>query len=226
MNCAEVSVQTDDLLDGATDPARERLIESHLAECPSCSARLEQMRTVRALLKKSTVPPPSSSLDSRVMRAFHERRAPTRAVSAWWRRLIFGTVGVPKPALALPLVAVCVALLVGVRVGRMSGTQIVMPPLPPLASTTVPAPPSQVNVEPAPTQRIAPQRAAISRNESRPSEPRKASGEMPAPAAKTKSLESFTVVSPSGASYSTRAALAGFEPITGTRARVIKGEER
>jgi hypothetical protein len=43
--------------------------------------------------------------------------------------------------------------------------------------------------------------------------------------AKTRSLESFTVVSPSGANYSTRAALAGFEPITGTKARVIKAVE-
>lgn len=225
MNCAEISVEIEGLFDGAINPARQRVIETHLVECPSCSARLDQMRAVRALLRKGTVPPPSPSLDVRVMRAFGERYTSPQAAPAWWRRLVFGTVRVPNAALAVSLVAVCVALFVGVRIGRMSGTQLVMAPPPSSAPIDVPAPPLQINDEVVKRQWVAPRRAALTRKQSGPPASRKVSGETLAQTATTKPLESFMTFSSSDANYSTRAALAGFEPVTGMKVRVIKGED-
>jgi len=226
MTCAEIDAHIEALFDGAIDPTLKNSVETHLSICPSCAERLERMQAMRILMRKIDVPRPSPSLDARVMGAFQERHAPSQASTAWWRRLIFGTVLVPKPALAMSLVAVCLALFVGIQVGRLSGTQIVMTfPTSPAYIGSAPVTPSQVNVEPTARQPIVPQRTALLRNESRPSRLRKVPRQLIARVARTKPLESFTVISSSGTNYSTSAALVGFDPVTGTKARVIKREE-
>ncbi len=236
MTCAEIDAHIEALFDGAIDPTLKNSVKTHLSICPSCAERLERMQAMRILMRKIDVPRPLRSLDARVMGAFQERHAPSQASTAWWRRLIFGTVLVPKPALAMSLVAVCLALFVGIQVGRLSGTQIVMTfPTSPAYIGSAPVTPSQANVEPIARQPIVTQRTALPRNESRPSTllrseshpsmPRKAPREVFTRTARTKPLESFTVISSSGTNYSTSAALVGFDPVTGTKARVIKREE-
>lgn len=228
MNCSEASARLEGFFDAALAPARARQIEEHLAQCPACSTRLEQMQAVRILLRKSVPPSPSPALDARVARAFYERHAPRQTSGGWWRRLIFEPVRVPGSALAAALVvAVCVALFVGVKVGRISGTAIVVNPPPSPAVNMAPTPASRVSAESDTDSRAVRLATAIPRPKPRRPVPGRrpltVTVERGAPAQPP--LESFMVVSSLGANYSTRAALAGFEPVTGVSARVIKGGE-
>jgi anti-sigma factor RsiW len=50
LDCVELVELVTDFVEGALDPATERRVVDHLAECDGCSTYLEQMRaTARAL---------------------------------------------------------------------------------------------------------------------------------------------------------------------------------
>jgi anti-sigma factor RsiW len=50
LDCVELVELVTDLVEGALDPATERRVVDHLADCDGCSTYLEQMRaTARAL---------------------------------------------------------------------------------------------------------------------------------------------------------------------------------
>jgi len=51
----------DEYHDGELSPARRRLVEAHLSECPACRVELEQMRQVSALLQDLPLPDKFSS---------------------------------------------------------------------------------------------------------------------------------------------------------------------
>lgn len=46
----------DEYYDGELAPARRRLVEAHLSECPACRAELEQLRQLSALLQDVPLP--------------------------------------------------------------------------------------------------------------------------------------------------------------------------
>lgn len=220
MNCVEFEEQVALLMDGIASSTLERALKAHVSACRSCSTRLKEMQDVRTLLRKSVIPAPSDALDARVMRGFQNRTTSFAASQPWWRGGIFDSFPVPKPALALSLAAVFVALLAGIVIGRMSVTGRMAPPPPPTAFTAVPVSSEPKHEKPSEDPMLPRQpRPLLASEIHRPSSRKGAKTVM----ARTKPLESLTVVSPSGANYTTTATLDGFEPVTGARLRVIRG---
>jgi anti-sigma factor RsiW len=87
-------------LDGRLEPDTRQPIERHLNVCPACRTRLEELRSVLALMNEWRAADPSPGLE----RALRERLAAEteKAESAWaWLR--------PRPALLLALALVLVA---------------------------------------------------------------------------------------------------------------------
>src|SRR6185503_12439714 len=116
VNCIEFDEQIALLLDGVADPTLERALRNHVSSCQACAALLKDMQGVRTLLQKSVVPAPSDALDARVMRGFQNRQLSFAAPLPWWRELL----RIPRPALAMSLLTVVFALLLGIGIGRMS----------------------------------------------------------------------------------------------------------
>jgi hypothetical protein len=225
MNCVEISAQIEVLFDGAANPALKGDIEAHLSECPACAIRFERLQAIRTLLRRSVIPAPSASMDVQVMRAFHDRQLRSRARYARWGGLVFGSVRIPKLALPMLLVALGVALLAGVQIGKKMATQIVMPGTPTLTVSSSAAPPKipESGVE----SRERPLfRTRTMRNRFRQPRHRIANVGSVAQTSTVNAFESFATVSPAGTSYSTKASLDGFQPLKDTRIRVIKGEEQ
>lgn len=220
MNCVEFDKQVALVLDGVATPTLERALQDHLSVCDSCAGRLRQMQDVRTLLRKSVIPTPSDSLDESVMRAFRKRSPSLQPLRSWWHVWVFDSLRVPKPALAWSLIAVFVALLAGIAIGRMSVTRQLVSPGPPAAATVVPvsSQPKNEGAKEGPTLPRQPLPLLASETHQLLSRKR-----AKAVTIRTKPLESLTVVSPSGANYTTTANLNGFEPITGATLRVIKG---
>jgi hypothetical protein len=218
VNCIEFDEQVALLLDGVASLALERALLNHTSSCQPCAALLKDTQGVRTLLQKSVVPGPSDALDARVMRGFQNRHLSFAAPRPWWREVL----RIPRPALAMSLLTVVFALLLGIGIGRMSARQQSVSSVPPAALSPTPLSPKSATdqvVESQPPPAYAPVKSGIERN--RPVSRRSAKTII----ARTKPLESVTVVSSTGANYTTRAALDGFEPVTGTKLRVIKGGE-
>jgi anti-sigma factor RsiW len=225
MNCDEISAQLEVFFDGATTPALKEEVEAHLSACPACDASLEQLQAIRKLLRRSVIPMPTASLDVKVMGAFHARRSRSQAHRAGWRELIFGSILIPKPLVTMSLPVVVVALLVGFQIGRKTATQIATPDpsrsIVSLAST----PPANI------TEGRDNNSQTASRDEPpryRPRQPAHRTRRAKSSAAITTMtpIESFATVSPSTTTYSTRASLSGFEPLSETKVRVLKGDEQ
>src|SRR6185436_5689522 len=119
VNCIEFDEQIALLLDGVAGPTLERALRTHVSSCQACATLLKDMQSVRTLLQKSVVPAPSDALDARVMRGFQNRRLLFAAPLPWWRELL----RIPRAALAMSLLTVVFALLLGIGIGRMSVRQ-------------------------------------------------------------------------------------------------------
>lgn len=229
MNCTKINQHLEARLDAELDPRLERVVDAHLAACPSCRAAFDQSKALKGMLRESLPCEPSVSLDDRVMRAFDRHHAPQMVVAAeaGWRPRLSGSVGVSVPALALALVLIASSLLAAVKLGSTMATQIVV--MSPAAPTSGVTAPRTIEV-PIESERIA-RVPVTARRTAAPSPVRGRRADAPPPPAKKsrapgkQPLQSSTVVSATEADYSTTAALKGFEPLTGSTVRVIKGAE-
>src|SRR6185436_9603570 len=141
VNCIEFDEQVALLLDGVASLTLERALRNHVSSCQSCAALLKDMQGVRTLLQKSVVPAPSDALDARVMRGFQNRHLSFAAHLPWWRELL----RLPRPALAMSLLAVVFALLLGIGIGRRSVRQQSISSGPPVTFSPTPLSPKAPN---------------------------------------------------------------------------------
>jgi hypothetical protein len=83
-----------------------------------CSADLDRVVSLSELLGKSSVPQPSSMLDSTLIERFegHSRR-PLKS-RGWWARVFVGSVSIPKPALGAGVIVIAIAIALATTVGR------------------------------------------------------------------------------------------------------------
>jgi hypothetical protein len=230
MNCRDISAQIEAWFDGAANPVFKDEIEAHLLACALCNNRLARLRAMRDLLQRDNIPPPSISLDMQVMSAFRDRFSRPRIQSPGWRSLVLGSVLVPKPAIAMALLAVVAALLIGVLIGELRGertaNQAVPRELPLLAAPSTTAPSTKIpeaGLQPGEKTRAQTKAPRYRSGERELQTVRSGSVARNSPA---NSLESSTTVSPLGANYSTKALLGGFEPVRESRIRVLKSEEQ
>src|SRR5436305_15038983 len=75
MNCEEFEEISGAYALNAVTPAERQEIQAHLAECPACTGRLKELRSVVALLPLSvTQVIPSASLKARIMATIEQER--------------------------------------------------------------------------------------------------------------------------------------------------------
>jgi hypothetical protein len=83
----------------------------------------EEMILLSSILQTSTIAPPSTELDERVMKSFQKHHA--RKVSRW-RQIIFGSLAVPKPVFATLLISAVVASWLAFQIGKINSTIVSM----------------------------------------------------------------------------------------------------
>ena len=106
MNCNQIRELLPDIAAGMASQARE--VETHVASCVACAAKLQGLRQTMALLNEWKVPEPSPYFDTRVnARIREEMRRPAPARLQWLRR--------PVMALSFAAVVVAGAVLVSSR---------------------------------------------------------------------------------------------------------------
>jgi anti-sigma-K factor RskA len=88
MNCEEFEELSGAYALNAVTPAERLEAKAHLAECPACTRRLKELRSVVALLPLSvTQVTPSASLKARIMAALEQERKATLEAQAVPQRL-------------------------------------------------------------------------------------------------------------------------------------------
>ena len=230
MNCNEARQNLEPALDGALDDAALRHVQAHVTTCAQCREKLDRLEAVRALLHEAPSTAPSESLDARVMRSFHKHhanRSSRQAAVTRLRDLFQGSLHVPVPILAMFLIAVVGSLLLAYRAGKQNAQHIVINRAPfsserveadeargeidktAVADQTVPGPASPEIVQGSTIRYRKHRVPAATRNGVTP-----------------QSIESSTIISSTSTTYSTLAALKGFEPLPTATTRVIKGEQR
>ncbi len=116
MSCDFALHHLDDFLDGALDQAGHRTVETHLAECRDCAARLRREEELRRALRELPAPPTPEGLV-----AAGKARAAERAQRRW-------TLGLAGMAAAASLaLAIAVGLLVAGPGGSAVPTLAVTP---------------------------------------------------------------------------------------------------
>ena len=68
MDCREIKLSVDMLLDGDLDANRQALADEHLATCTGCRAEMAKAQALRAALAALPVPAPSADFQTRVLR--------------------------------------------------------------------------------------------------------------------------------------------------------------
>jgi anti-sigma factor RsiW len=106
MECRELALQLDDLLDGRLDAARQKPVQEHLGRCPDCRRRHEHAVAVRDAVRKLSPPAMHPGfVDQALSRA---TRAVGGAPSRW------------RPMLGMALAA---SLVLGVALGVFLATR-------------------------------------------------------------------------------------------------------
>lgn len=230
MNCNEARQNLEPALDGALDEAAVRPVLAHMTTCAQCREKLERLEAVRALLREVAPTSPSESLDARVMRSFHKHhahRSGGQAAVTRLRDLFLGSLHVPVPILAMFLIAVVGVVLLAYRTGKQNAQHIVINRVP-FASERVEADQARGEIEkapvvdqtvPGPTSPAIVQGSTVGHRKNR------------VPVAikngvTEQSIESSTIITSTSTTYSTLAALKGFEPLPIATTRIIKGEQR
>ncbi|HKS29328.1 MAG TPA: hypothetical protein VJS44_15975 [Pyrinomonadaceae bacterium] len=229
MNCAEVKEHLEAALDGAAEPELEKLLMLHVGKCPQCQSSWDEMQALKAMLRAGVEPLPSPALDARVMRAFERKHKAGEAATPWWKSFFSGSVSIPRPAFALLLAAFVIGLVVMLQLGRMTATRILLEPPDVNQSAAAAQPPARIVYVPVVDARDASapkQLPAVATPEPslrRTARTRRQKGEAETVASQRQPLESFTAVTATDTNYSTKATLAGFEPVANATVRVIKG---
>jgi len=106
MECRDITLQLDDLLDGRLDALQRKSVQEHLGRCPDCLSLHEHAVAVRAALRELSPPaPPPHFVDQVLSRA-------TRTVGSANPRW--------RPVLGMALAA---SLVLGVALGVFFATQ-------------------------------------------------------------------------------------------------------
>ena len=115
MNCTEIREVLPDLAAGIDAGTPE--IETHLAACANCAAKLQGIKQTMALLDEWQAPEPSPYFDTRLEARLREEMA--RPAVGWFHWL-------RRPALAMSLAAFLLAggLLIGYRTSRSYITEL------------------------------------------------------------------------------------------------------
>lgn len=115
MNCNQIRELLPDLAAGIDAGTPE--IETHLASCVTCAAKLQGFKQTMALLDEWQAPEPSPYFDTRLQARLREEMA--RPAASWFHWL-------RRPALAMSLAAFLLAggLLIGYRSSRPYITQL------------------------------------------------------------------------------------------------------
>ena len=224
MNCVEVNQHLESAFDEALEPEMKKAVMLHLRTCSSCQAGWDEMQALRSVLQGSSLPAPSASLDERVLRAFNQAHLPRTKASLWWQRLIYGSINIPRPVFAAALVVFALALALATYIGRLTARPFSVATLPTAIDTdnikVVPQPPQIIYVPVKAQRGIEHQAPHVAQRSSITRRIKPENSLRPTPA---QPLESFTLVSATGANYTTNARLKGFEPLTSATVRVIKG---
>ena len=102
MKCEDVSKDLIAYLDGRANSSDRRRIEEHLAGCPACRSRAEEMRKVSVLLGELPAIEPSFGFDARV-----RQRVAAEPQRSWFWRLV----PPPRPAFAMALLVALTVLV-------------------------------------------------------------------------------------------------------------------
>ncbi len=122
MNCIETKKNLEALLDNELNDEMKDAVEHHLWICPACCELRERTMSLSNLLQASRVDSPSAELDKGVMKSFKNHYTSSRS----WRRIIFGSLVVPKPAFATLLVLAIAGFWLAFQVGKITSTPISM----------------------------------------------------------------------------------------------------
>lgn len=119
MNCQEVRLRLEAFHDRAVGNAElNSRIKEHLEDCSSCDGALMQLRALRTVLLKSSVPAPSADLARGLMEAFdREHRRPAKTISWWWKAFD-SSISVPAPALAAAMIVIAIGIAAANIIGR------------------------------------------------------------------------------------------------------------
>lgn len=93
MTCARSTDELSDYFAGdVPEPARSELA-AHVAACPDCNAKLQELETVLALLKTRKAPAAPSDLARRLHERLEQEPAPAKPrVAFYWRSMLTGAV--------------------------------------------------------------------------------------------------------------------------------------
>ncbi len=118
MTCDQINSLIEEFYDGELDTQTQIIVEGHTKGCRLCSADLHKMFSLDELLGKSSVPPPSSTLDRKLMETFSDQSKRVLKSTGWWNRVYVGSVSIPKPAFAAALIMVAIAVAAANMMGR------------------------------------------------------------------------------------------------------------
>lgn len=121
MSCSRMENKILGYVDGRLKEGERLEMEKHLATCAACQLRVNEFRSVHALLDELPMIEPSAAFDVRV----RARVAAEPAKQSWWAWFM------PSPRVAF---AASILLLAMVWVGSYNGTN----PLPPIDPGDVP----------------------------------------------------------------------------------------
>ncbi len=220
MNCQSCQIELGALLDDALTAAQRAEAESHLAHCAACRVELAEQRALKQALHSAAPPLPAASLDARVLAAFRQQHALPKAGAVQtrgWRAWLFGSLSVPKPALALAVLGVFGAVMASYKIGEIMGIQLPIKPPPVLVYNQTVKPAVQgeaarVVYVKAPGGCARPARATAHHQ--------LAVLENRQPAAR---FETQASVSEAGFDFTTTAPAEHFEPVKDPGVRIIKG---
>ena len=138
MNCSWVNKHISSYLDKELDDSSRGRLEAHLADCPTCSRKLEELRTVQSLFLESPQYKVSAGFNINVMAKIQEQK--------------------PEPWFLQPFLvrfAEVVTILLVISIGLASGGMLTSRLVSKQAGTTVMAGLSLESLEPLPTDSLA-----------------------------------------------------------------------
>lgn len=120
MNCENVKLLIEEFYDGELNYELKNRVAEHIAGCNFCCREFESVSDLDKLLEKSFVPAPSAILDESLLQAFTQKQGRNVKSAPVWRQIIFGSVSLPKPVLAMSLILILFALIGANIIGRNS----------------------------------------------------------------------------------------------------------
>ncbi|HWE50392.1 MAG TPA: zf-HC2 domain-containing protein [Bryobacteraceae bacterium] len=124
MNCAELEILICDYVDGTLSPDERAVVETHLAECPTCAELARDSAAAVAFMERAADVEPPPELVNRILFDAPWSKEKSQSKAREWMRAILSPILQPRFAMGIALTMLSLSIIAQGRMPKFKASDL------------------------------------------------------------------------------------------------------